>query len=175
MRLDEASKLKLDQVVAYLNEKSNKLLWARLYQKIIFLLELEHYKKHQRLSIGLHYKSYLYGPFSEEVALALENPKKIEVPQYVKAEVDKLLKQYHINNFDNESQEKIFKKIITHIHALKIYNMTPFEAQFDFSLYPFEDLFETIKSKLDGITLEREKYDYIKIEHEAKEYENLFE
>ncbi|TLD85844.1 type II toxin-antitoxin system antitoxin SocA domain-containing protein [Helicobacter sp. MIT 05-5294] len=174
MPLDSASEIKLNQVVAYLNEKSNNKLWARLYQKIIFLLELEHFKKYQKLSIGITFQSYLYGPFSKSIAQALENPNKIDIPKYVKDEVDDILVQYGLSKFDNKSQEKFFEKIINYIHSLKIYNMTPFEADFDFSLYNFEDLFKTMDSNLDGLTLQQEKYKNTKIEIKSQEYEHLF-
>lgn len=175
MRLDNASEVKLNQVVAYLKKKSDERLWARLYQKIIFLLELESYKKYQQLSIGVKFKSYFYGPFSEDIAQALENSDEIEIPQSVKAEIDEILKQYNLNKFDNKHQESAFKKIIDYIHSLYIYQITPFKSEFDFSLYDFEDLFSVVDSKLDGECLEQEKYKNIKIKLESKKYEHLFE
>lgn len=171
MTLDNASEVKLNQVVAYLSEKSDKRLWARLYQKIIFLLELEFYKKHQRALHRSNFKSYFFGPFSIDIAQALENSNKIEIPKYVKNKVDEILKQYDLKEFDNKHQEKAFKKIIDYIHSLYIYQITPFESDFDFSFYDFKDLFSVVDSELDGISLEQEKYENAKIKLESKKYE----
>ncbi|MBX7491265.1 type II toxin-antitoxin system antitoxin SocA domain-containing protein [Helicobacter turcicus] len=173
--MDNASEIKLSQTISYLRHKSNNKLWARLYQKIIFLMELEFYKRHQQLSIGVNFQSYKYGPFSVEIAQMLDNPNIIEAPQNVKQEINEILRKYELTKFDKKSLEKSYNKMIHYIHSLKIYNMTPFGANFNFNSYSFEDIFKTIDSKLDGTKLEQEKYKNMQIEKEAKKYEALFE
>ena len=75
-QIDEASIQRLNEVIIYLKEKSKNKLMVRLYHKILFLIELEHFKSHQKLFIGLDFFSYKYGPFSIEIAEALDSPMK---------------------------------------------------------------------------------------------------
>ncbi|AHK73210.1 DUF4065 domain-containing protein [Campylobacter coli] len=175
-KMDAASEKRLIEAVSYLKKISKDALMARLYQKILFLLELKYYQQHSRPFIGINFKSYKFGPFSLDVAKALDDPKpNSECSNEVKEKIDEILKEYNLNRFDQKTMGKSFKKMIDYIHSLVFYNLTPFDCDFNFDNYSFEDLFERINSKLDGKKLEDEKYKFALINQKAKEYECLFQ
>lgn len=175
-RIDEASLHRLNEVVSYLGEISDFQLMARLYQKIIFLLELEYYKKHFRLFIGINFKSYKFGPFNIEIAQALENPNPTKYSKEVKEQVDAILKVYKLDKeINNRTMMKAYKKMIDYIHSLVFYNLTPFGHDLIFENYQNEDIFATMKSNLDGKKLEEERSEFQRIRQEAKQYQCLFQ
>lgn len=173
--LDAASEKRLNEAISYLKYLSNDTLMARLYQKILFLLELKYYQKHSRLFIGLNFKSYKYGPFSIDIAKALEEPTINKYSNEVKEKIDEILKEYKLNDFNPKTMGKAFNKMIDYIHSLVFYNLTPFNHDFNFDNYNFDDLFETINSNLNGEKLENEKNKFALINQKAKEYECLFQ
>ena len=175
MHMSDASEQRLEQAVSYLREKSNDGLMARLYQKILFLLELKYYQKHSQYFIGIHFTSYKYGPFSKGVAEALESTEKIPCPKNVQEEIDAILHEYSLEQFDKETMHEAYQKMIDYIHSLVFYNITPFRASLDFNQYAEEDLLNTIQSKLDGQELESEKASFAMIRQEAKQCEHLFQ
>lgn len=174
-KIDAATEKRLNSAISYLKEISKDTLISRLYQKILFLVELNYYKKYSRLFIGIDFISYKFGPFSIEIAKALENPSKTPYSKEVKEKIDEILIEYKLDNFDIKTMSKAYHKMINYIHSLLIYNMTPYEYPLNFDNYQFEDLFETIKSDLNGKKLEEEKSEFTQIRQEAKGYECLFQ
>ena len=173
--MDAASEKRLIEAVSYLRKISEDTLMARLYQKILFLLELKYYKEHSKTFIGIDFKSYKFGPFSVDIAKALEDPKlNLEYSSEVKEKIDKILKEYNLNKFDQKTMGKAFNKMINYIHSLVFYNLTPYNHNLNFDDYAFDDLFEMINSKLDGKKLENERYKFALINQKAKKYECLF-
>ena len=173
--IDAATEKRLDETLSYLKYKSDDKLMVRLYQKILFLIELNYYKKHSKLFIGLDFVSYKFGPFSLEIAQALENPARTNYSKEVKEKVDEVLNEYKLHSFDIKTMKKAYQKMIDYIHSLLIYNMTPFNHSLNFNHYQFEDLFQTIHSNLNGEELEQEKSYFAQIKQEAKDYECLFQ
>ncbi|HEB9338044.1 TPA: DUF4065 domain-containing protein [Campylobacter coli] len=175
-KIDAASEQRLIEAISYLRKISEDALMVRLYQKILFLLELKYYQQHSKLFIGINFKSYKFGPFSNDIAEALEDPRtNLECSKEVKEKIDEILKEYKLNKFDKRTMGKSFNKMINYIHSLVFYNLTPFNCYFNFDNYSFDDLFERIDSKLDGKKLEKERYKFALINQKAKDYECLFQ
>ncbi|TLD91020.1 DUF4065 domain-containing protein [Helicobacter magdeburgensis] len=168
MQLDNATEQRLNEAVSYLRHKSNERLWARLYQKILFLLELEYFKEHGTLFIGLKFKSYKYGPFSEEVANALDNPQAVEHSQRVQEKLDEILERYDLKDYSRSNMQQAYTQIIDHIHSLLFYHLTPFGHIIEFEKYPIESLFERLETKIDGEFLENERGEFYRLRHQAK-------
>lgn len=174
--MDAASISRLNETVAYLRDKSGGRLAANLYQKILFLIELNHYREHQNLFVGLEFKSLKYGPFSEAVAVAVDAPDaKTSVSIAVQERVDEVLEEFGLAKFTREEMQNAYTAMSGYISKLYIYNITPFEFALDFAKYNFADLFETLEfSQISGEDLEREAINSPLIRQEAKRFEYLF-
>ena len=166
---------RLNELIYYLKQISKGQLALNLYQKIVFLIELNHYRAHQKLFIGLSFESLRYGPFSIELAKAMDAPdEKIYVSIQVQEAVEELLQEFELYDFSYESMQKAYFKMSKYISSLYIYNITPYEFTFDFDKYNFEDLFETVAYNLSGEILEQEKIKTPLIRQRAKEFEHYF-
>ena len=174
--MDAASIKRLNEVIACLRQTSKGCLMANLYQKIVFLIELNHFRTHQNLFVGLVFNSLKYGPFSVELAKALDAPdEKMDISLEVQSAVEEVLEEFGLQEFSYETMQKAYAKMNAYISSLYIYNITPFEFALDFEKYNFEDLFETVAySNLNGEQLEREMIQVPLTRQRAKEYEHFF-
>lgn len=174
--MDAASIKRLNEVIACLRQTSKGCLMANLYQKIVFLIELNHFRVHQNLFVGLIFHSLKYGPFSVELAKALDAPdEKMDISLEVQSAVEEVLEEFGLQEFSYETMQKAYAKMNAYISSLYIYNITPFEFALDFEKYNFEDLFETVAySNLNGEQLEREMIQAPLTRQRAKEYEHFF-
>lgn len=174
--IDAASLKRLNEVIAYLRQTSKGCLAANLYQKIVFLIELNYFRANQNLFIGLIFHSLKYGPFNIDLAQALDAPnEKMQISLEVQNAIEEVLQEFGLESFSYEEMNEAYSKMSKYISSLYIYNITPFEFALDFNKYNFEDLFETIAySNLDGEQLEREKIQEPLSRQKAKEYEHFF-
>ena len=174
--MDAASIKRLNEIIACLRQTSKGCLMANLYQKIVFLIELNHFRTHQNLFVGLVFNSLKYGPFSVELAKALDAPdEKMDISLEVQSAVEEVLEEFGLQEFSYETMQKAYAKMNAYISSLYIYNITPFEFALDFEKYNFEDLFETVAySNLNGEQLEREMIQEPLTRQRAKEYEHFF-
>ena len=173
--MDAASIKRLNEVIACLRQTSKGRLNANLYQKIVFLMELNHFRTHQNLFIGLEFQSLKYGPFSVELAKAMDAPdEKMDISLEVQERVAEVLDEFELASFSNEAMQAAYTKMSAYISSLYIYNITPYEFTLDFEKYNFEDLFETVAYNLSGEVLEREKIEAPLSRQRAKEFEHYF-
>ena len=173
--MDAASIKRLNEVIAYLRQASKGRLAANLYQKIVFLVELNHFRAHQNLFVGLEFKSLRYGPFSEQLAMAMDAPdEKREISLEVQAQVAEVLEEFELAEFSNEAMQAAYARMSAYISSLYIYNITPYEFTLDFEKYNFEDLFESVAYNLSGEDLAREKIAAPLSRQRAKKFEHYF-
>ena len=174
--MDAASLKRLNETIACLRQTSKGRLNANLYQKIVFLVELNHFRAHQNLFIGLEFQSLKYAPFSVELARAMDAPdESMQISLEVQSAVEEVLQEYALEDFTDETMRSAYAKMASYISSLYIYNITPYEFAFDFEKYNFEDLFETVAySQVSGEQLEREKIAVPLSRQRAKEYEHFF-
>ena len=174
--IDAASIKRLKEFIACLRQTSKGCRMANLYQKIFFLIELNHFRTHQNLFVGLVFNSLKYGPFSVELAKALDAPdEKMDISLEVQSAVEEVLEEFGLQEFSYETMQKAYAKMNAYISSLYIYTITPFEFALDFEKYNFEDLFETVAySNLNGEQLEREMIQVPLTRQRAKEYEHFF-
>ncbi len=175
MSLNVASKLVLDNIIKYMTYKnSGNQLWERLYQKYIFLLELEYFKKYDTHITNVKFKSYEFGPFSVDVAQRLDgvDSSDIDLSDEIKQEIDLIFDKWYTGNVKDD-----FERVIKHVHSLMIYNLVPYDEYYNFKNFNKEDLELIIVSEeeLTGEKLRLEKASFYNIHRQAPSYVHLFE
>ncbi|MCV6608217.1 MAG: Panacea domain-containing protein [Campylobacterales bacterium] len=175
MSLNIASKNVIDNIIKYMTKKNGGAqLWERLYQKYIFLLELEYYKKYETHITNVKFKSYEFGPFSIDVAKRIDgyNEDEINLEDEIKDEIDLIFEKWHSGN-----PSKDFDKIIKHIHSLMIYNLVPYDEYYNLKNFNKEDLEEILHTdkELTGEKLRKEQAVFYNIRQKSQDYVDLFE
>lgn len=153
--LDLGSENMLVSIVDYLEKKAGGSLWRRLYHKLVFLIELEYYKKHGKKLSGAGFYSYKYGPFSQDVAFVLDSPQRCDdLPDEVKEVIDDVM-----NRWWTGDQQADFERIIQYVHSLYVYHATPYKGDYNFDHFELTELNMSVESKteLTGDKLENEK------------------
>jgi len=72
----------LEKCIIHLTAKLEGGLTRTKLIKLLFLADLHYFKKHQSSITGVRYRSYFYGPYSEEIMKAVNRLNGFEIEEY---------------------------------------------------------------------------------------------